>query len=131
MDAHAKRSRLKATKTATLVSKRCGVLSCPGSGRGLGKQFDDLLVELVDDSAQRQDVEHALSVLEQVDDLFAASHEGGLAAVHDEVGCCDVLAEFVLEVGKDVADLFEANPRIEQVLDHLEFEQVAVAVLAP
>lgn len=110
-------------------SCRCGV---SGSGKSdmAWEQFDDLLIELVHDAAQRKNVQNALAVLQQVHDLFATTNEGWLAAVHDEVGGGDVLAKLVLQVGEHFADLFQADAGVEQVLDHLELEKVAIAVLA-
>ncbi len=110
-------------------SCRCGV-SGSGNLDPTWEQFDDLLVELIYNTAQRKNVQHTLAVLQQINDLLAAANECWLATVHDKVGGCDVFAKFVLEVGEHFADLFEPNTGVEQVLDHLELEKVAIAVLA-
>lgn len=94
----------------------------------LREQLDDLFFELIDHATQRQDVEHALATLEKVDDLFAATNERWLTAVHNEVRGCDVFAELILEVGKDLSDLLETNARVEEVLHDFQLEQVPVAI---
>ena len=83
-----------------------GELGVNGVGR---KEFDDLLFDLVDNSAERKDVQYTLATLEKVDDLFPAAHQHRLVSVDYQVGGGDVFAEFVLEVVEDLADLFEAN----------------------
>jgi hypothetical protein len=77
---------------------------------------------------QREDVQHALALLQQVDDLLAAADEHGALAGDDEVHARDVLAEVVAQVAEDLADRFEPDAGVEQRLDRLELEEVAVAV---
>lgn len=72
-------------------------------------ELDDLLVKLVDDAAQRQDVQHALTVLEEVNNLFAAANQGRLSSVDYQVGCRNVFTELILKVRKNFTNLFKAN----------------------
>jgi len=48
--------------------------------------------KLLDHPGQRDDVQHALAALEQVDDLLAAGGQHGLGAVEHEVAAGHVLA---------------------------------------
>ena len=83
------------------------------------KEFDDLLVEFVDNTAERKNVEYTLSILEQVDHFFTATNQSWLAAVDHQVGRGDIFAELVLEVRKYLADLLKTDTCVEQVLDDL------------
>ena len=116
---------------AVLLGDRLAVSASFLDSCGLTREeLDDRFVEFIDDSAERQNVEDTLTIVEQVDDFFTAAYQHGLIAVDDEVRRRDVFSELVLQVGEDLTDLLEANTRIEQVLYDLEFEEVSVGVLA-
>ena len=91
---------------------------------------DQLGVDVVLDAGQRQHVEHALAHPEHVDQLVAvAQHD--LRAADDDVRRGDVAGDVLAEVGEHVADRLQADPGVEEGLDHPELEQVAVRVGAP
>ena len=91
-----------------LLRKRC--ITCVDGAIRRRKEFDDLLIELIYHTAERQNVQYALTIGEQVDDLFSATNQGWLVAIDDEVRSGDILTQFILKVREHFADLLETNP---------------------
>jgi hypothetical protein len=71
-----------------------------------------------------------LAALEHVHQLVAVGHHHRRAAVDDEVGRGDVLAEVLPQVGEHVPHGLELDARVQQLLDHLQLQQVPVGVAA-
>ena len=84
----------------------------------------------VDDRAQRHDVQHALTVAQEVDDLVAGLHEHGLAAVEHEVRGREVGAELRAQVLDRLARGLQRDVGVEQALDDLQLDEIAVRVEA-
>ena len=86
-------------------------------------------LEFVTNATERQHVQHTLTVLQDVDELVAVAQHHA-ATVDDDVGRGDVGRDVLAEVLEHLADLFELDARVEQLLDRLQFEQVVVRVAA-
>ncbi len=86
--------------------------------------------EVGDDRSERHDVEHALTVAQQVDDLVAGLHEHGVAAVEHEVRGREVGAELLAQVLDRLARGLQRDVGVEQALDDLQLDEVAVRVEA-
>ena len=81
-------------------------------------------------AGQGQHVEHALAAPQHVDQFLAgAQHD--LVALDDEMGRGDVGLHVVAQEVEHDADRLELDAGVEQVLDDLQLEQVAVGVPAP
>ena len=63
-----------------------------------------------------------------VDQFLAVVNQHRRAALDHQVGGGDVFPQALLDVVKHVAHLFELDAGVEQALDHLQLEQVPVAV---
>ncbi len=94
-----------------------------------GGDVEDGRVELLLDAAERKDVQHALPALDQIDQLVAAAQHDGASVDHEMRGC-DVEADVLTQLGEREANGLEANACIEEVLDDLQLEQIAVRVPA-
>ena len=92
-----------------------------------GRRAIDLLVDLALDRGHGQQLEDALAVADDVDPLvaFAQEHAG---PVDDDVGRRDVGVHLVAEVVEHLPHRLEADAGVEQLLDDLQLEQVAVGV---
>ena len=93
----------------------------------------DARVELLHEPRERDDVQHALTLAHDVDDVLAGPHQHRAGAVEHERRRREVLAEVVAEVLDRLARGLEREPGIQQALDHLQRDQVPVRVapLAP
>src|SRR4051812_41918195 len=117
---------------ATSPTRGRSVARGEAGDRGVGDrvQLDDGGVDVVHHARQGEHVEHALALLDEVDELSPVAHQDGLVALDHQVGGGDVLAEVVAEVGEDLAHRLELDAGVEQGLDDLELEQVPVGVPA-
>src|SRR5690606_7184603 len=97
-----------------------------------GKELDDGGVALALHAVEGQQVEHALALVavHHVDELVVLPDEHGAVADHDELGRRQVLVQLLAQVGEGLPDGLELDPVVEQGLDQLQLEQVAVAVSA-
>ena len=96
--------------------------------RSSGSTLVELGREVVDDRTERDDVEHALAVAQQVDDLIAGLHEHGGATVEHEVRGREIGAELLAEVFDRLARGLQRDVGVEQALDDLQLDEVAVRV---
>src|SRR5437763_12189927 len=96
-------------------------------GRGTAEIVDARL-ELVDHLAERHDVQHALPLANDVDQVLARPDEHGVRAVEDQARRRPVVAEVAADVLDRLPGGLELHARVEQVLDDLEADEVAVRV---
>ena len=92
-----------------------------------GIELDDAGIDFALNTGQRQHVEHALAMTQQIDDLFTALDHDGVSLDH-QVDFGGVLVELIAQVAKDVSHRFELDTGIEQMLHSFEFEQVLIGV---
>ena len=85
-------------------------------------------VDLADDPGERDDVEDALAAAQQVDDLLARAHEHGALADDDEVRRGEILADRLPQALDRAPGLAQVDAAVEELLDHLQLEQVPVGV---
>ena len=92
------------------------------------REGEDLRVERVDHPRERNDVEHALTVAQEVDDLVAAEREDRLAAVEHEARRREVFTEVAAQVVDRLARRLQRDARVEEALHDLQLDEVAVRV---
>ena len=80
------------------------------------------------DARQGQDVEHALAAGQQVDELAVRRGQDRPAVRQDQLGGGQVDAEFATQALDRLAGLLQFEAGVEQSLDDLELEHVAVGV---
>ncbi len=105
-----------------------GVLDVADGDALAGVDAAELRREVGDDRSQRHDVQHALAVAQQVDDLVAGLHEHGLAAVEHEMRRREIGAELLAQVFDRLARGLQRDVGVEQALDDLELDEIAVRV---
>src|SRR5690606_27681344 len=110
-----------------------GIVGVAGLGLALvalrGKELDDGGVDLALHAVEGQQVEHALALVavDDVDELVVLPHEHGAVADHDQLGRREVLVQLLAQVGERLPDGLELDAVVEQGLDQLQLQQVAVA----
>ena len=82
------------------------------------------MLEVGDHPTERHDVEHALAVAEQVDDLIAGLDEHRVTAVEHEVRRREIGAELFAQVLDRLARRLERDVGVEQPLDDLQLDEV-------
>ena len=100
-------------------------------GRGVasaGPSVVDARLERLDETGERHDVEHALPVAHEVDDVVAAAGEHRRRALDHEARRREVLTEVVAQVVDRLARGLQRQATVEQALDHLQRDEVAVRV---
>ncbi len=98
----------------------------PRLGRDV--QAHDVGFELVDHARQRHDVEDTLATSEEVDHLAVRAGQHRAGAGQDEIGRCDVGTQVPAEAFDGPARRLQGDAGVEQLLDHLELEDVGVGV---
>src|SRR5262249_8166982 len=98
-----------------------------GRGRLTGRELVDGRLELGHHARHRHAVEHALTVCEEVEDLLTGAGQPRGAAVEDEVGAGHLAAGFPQALDGPAGRL-QGHAGVEQPLDDLQLEQVAVGV---
>jgi len=101
----------------------------PRRGAARTVEDEDRGVDLVDDGAEGHDVEHALAAAHKVDDLLARPGEDGAFGAEHEVRGGE-LTPAGAQAGDRPPRLAEVHPGVEELLDHLELDDVAVGVEA-
>ncbi len=122
--AHSGAEQLRQPTREHPLGRRCRPCPRPVPGRS----SDDGSVKIVLDPAQCQDVEHALATVENVDQLVTRGDHHRVLPVDHEVGGGDVLAELVAQVAEHLPHRFELQARVQQLLDDLQLQQVAIGV---
>jgi len=84
-------------------------------------------VHLILHACQRKDVQHSLTVAQDVDELVPLTQDDGLTADHD-VCSNDVGVDVIAQIGENLAHGLQSNSGIEQILDDAEFKEIAVTV---
>ena len=87
-------------------------------------------IHLTDHTGERDDVEDALTSSEQIDDLFARAQEHRSLADEDEVCSREVLSDRVTETFDRPPRLAQVDASVEELLDHLQLEQILVGIEA-
>ena len=100
-----------------------------GSGRRLGMDAVDAGIECVLHPAELKDVENALAGPERVDQFFAVLHEHRVRTRNHQVRGGDVTTEVVPHEREHGSHLLELDSRVQQALDDLELEEIAIGVL--
>src|SRR5690349_723712 len=90
----------------------------------------DARVELLDDRAERHDVEHPLALTDEVDEILAGLCEHRVGAVQHQARGRDLRAHVRTEVLDRLAGRLQRDARVEKALDDLERDEVAIRVAA-
>jgi hypothetical protein len=95
--------------------------------RALRPQAQDRVVDLILDPSKRYDAEHASALPDQVAELLLASDHDRAAVGQQQVGGGDVVTVPAQE-GDGLSHGPQGDPRIEEILDELELEDIGVGV---
>jgi hypothetical protein len=119
----------RARCSASSGEYRRSLTSADAAQSEIGIQRDDLVVDLILHLCQRQKVENSLTPTNHVDEIVTTAQDDAGPFDH-EMSRRDVVVDVTPEIGEDVPDRLEADAGIEKALDHAQFEEIAVAVVA-
>src|ERR1700730_13661945 len=126
-EAAARWSASRRSRAARVAAGRAGA---GGADRARRLELVHTRVELLDHRAERHDVQNTLTLTHQVDEILTGLCEHRVGAVEHEAGRRDLLSQVRPQVLDRLARGLERHARIEQALDHLEGDEVAIRVAA-